>query len=107
MRLAKRVNELENVDVSGTCFSKVPVVALADPSRKHFYLTDCHFGVVARHLHDKNLCNYVLVTYHEASRWARKYWDVDTALLLVGPMNSKGFFNLEFRIGNPGSSQQG
>jgi len=92
--LAKRVNELENVDISGTCFSKVPKVALADPSREHFYLTDCHFGVVARKLHDKNLCNYVPLTYHEAPRWARKYWDVDAALLLVGPMDSKGYFNL-------------
>ena len=84
--LAKRVNELENVDISGTCFSKVPKVALADPSREHFYLTDCHFGVVARKLHDKDLCNYVPLTYHEAPRWARKYWDIDAALLLVGPM---------------------
>ncbi|NLW45647.1 MAG: butyryl-CoA:acetate CoA-transferase [Syntrophomonadaceae bacterium] len=92
--LAKRVNELENVDISGTCFSKVPKVALADPSRQHFYLTDCHFGVVARKLHDNDLCNYVPLTYHEAPRWARKYWDVDAALLLVGPMNEKGYFNL-------------
>lgn len=92
--LAKRVNELENVDISGTCFSKVPKVALADPSREHFYLTDCHFGVVARKLHDKDLCNYVPLTYHEAPRWARKYWDIDAALLLVGPMDSKGYFNL-------------
>mgnify|MGYP000984064421 CR=1 FL=1 len=92
--LAKRVNELENVDISGTCFSKVPKVILADPSREHFYMTDCHFGSVARKLHDKNLCNYVPLTYHEAPRWARKYWDIDAALLLVGPMDSKGFFNL-------------
>jgi len=92
--LAKRVNELENVDISGTCFSKIPKVVLADPSREHFYLTDCHFGVVARKLHDNDLCNYVPLTYHEAPRWARKYWDVDAALLLVGPMDSKGYFNL-------------
>ncbi len=92
--LAKRVNELVNVDISGTCFCKVPKVVLADPSREHFYLTDCHFGVVARKLHDNDLCNYVPLTYHEAPRWARKYWDIDAALLLVGPMDSKGYFNL-------------
>ena len=91
--LAKRVNELENVDISGTCFSKVPKVALADPSREHFYLTDCHFGVVARKLHDRD---FVIMSpsLSRSTALARKYWDFDVVLLLLGPMNSKGYFNL-------------
>ncbi|NLB18780.1 MAG: butyryl-CoA:acetate CoA-transferase [Syntrophomonadaceae bacterium] len=91
--LAKRSKELTNVEISGTCFSKVPRAAMVDPKREHFYISDFHFGGVSRKLHDHNLCNYAPITYHETLRLIKKYMDVDVAFLMVGPMDSKGFFN--------------
>ncbi len=91
--LAKRIDELVDVEISGTCFSKVPKAALLDPNREHFFVSDFHFGTVSRKLHDMDLCNYAPISYHETLRLIMKYMDVDVAFLLVGPMDSKGFFN--------------
>ena len=83
----------ENVDISGTCFSKVPKVALADPSREHFYLTDCHLvWWLASYM--IKICAITSPHLSRSAAVARKYWDIDAALLLVGPMDSKGYFNL-------------
>ncbi|MDD3894441.1 MAG: acetyl-CoA hydrolase/transferase C-terminal domain-containing protein [Syntrophomonadaceae bacterium] len=92
--LAKRKDELENVTIRSTSFTKAPEPIVADPERKHFIMEDYHFSVVSRCLHDKNLCNYVPFTYHQGPRMVRKYNDIDAAFIMVGPMDARGFFNL-------------
>ncbi|HWQ73729.1 MAG TPA: acetyl-CoA hydrolase/transferase C-terminal domain-containing protein [Syntrophomonas sp.] len=92
--LSKRVNELQNVRITGVCYTEPPKVVLADPKREHFILTDLHFGLVSRKLHDYNLCNYIPNTYHQGSRIIKKYYNVDVGFFSVGPMDARGYFNL-------------
>ena len=91
--LAKRAGELEGVEIRSTCLTKIPKVVEADPTRKHFRLSDWHFGGVSRKLHDRNLCNYVPLAYHQAPRIIRKYHEYDVVFLAAAPMDSRGYFN--------------
>ncbi len=91
--LSKRADELEDVEIRGTCLTKIPNVVEADPTRRHFRLSDWHFGAVSRKLHDRNLCNYVPLAYHQAPRIIRKYHKYDVVFLTVAPMDSCGYFN--------------
>lgn len=92
--LSKRVNELTDVKIMGVSYTRVPKVIMADPAREHFILKDLHFTKVSRHLHDMNLCNYIPNTYHQGPRIIKKYMHLNVAFLTVGPMDSRGFFNL-------------
>lgn len=92
--LAERVNDLENIKVYGVTYTSVPKIVIADPHREHFVMRDMHFGVVSRHLSDRNLCEYVPITYHHGPRLVRKYIEMDIVFLTTGPMDSQGFFNL-------------
>jgi len=91
--LSKRVEELEGVDLRSVCFTKVPKVVEADPERKHFIMSDYHFGTVSRRLHDKNLCNYIPTAYHQGPRFIRKYTDFDVIYITTGAMDPRGYFN--------------
>ncbi|HPT69742.1 MAG TPA: acetyl-CoA hydrolase/transferase C-terminal domain-containing protein [Syntrophomonas sp.] len=92
--LAKRVNELQDVRVTGVCYTSPPQVVLADLKREHFILTDLHFGIVSRKLHDHNLCNYIPNTYHQGSRIIKKYYNIDVGFFSVSSMDARGYFNL-------------
>ncbi|HQQ51270.1 MAG TPA: acetyl-CoA hydrolase/transferase C-terminal domain-containing protein [Spirochaetota bacterium] len=91
--LAKRVNELHDVDVRSVCYMRVPKIVEADPQREHFILNDFHFGTISRRLYDQHLCNYIPMTYHQGPRVAKKYLDFDIVFLTVGPMDPRGYFN--------------
>lgn len=93
--LARRVEELENVIIRTTTCPFQPQAVLADPERKHFIYNDIHMSAASRALHDRNLCNYIPFTYHEApSFYDRGYVQPDVALIKTAPMNKHGFFNL-------------
>lgn len=92
--LSKRVAKMGNINIRTTTCPFVPKAVLADPERKHVIYNDAHMSAASRKLHDKNLCNYVPLTYHEApSFFERGYVDVDVALIKVAPMDKHGFFN--------------
>lgn len=93
--LAKRVSELNNVNIRTTTCPFPPKAVLADPERKHVIYEDYHMSAASRKLHDKNLCNYIPFTYHEGnSFYDRGYVNPDVALIKVAPMDKHGFFNL-------------
>lgn len=92
--LARRVNELENVNIRGVTLAKKLKSIESDPNREHFIYNDWHFGSMARKLHEKNLASYIPYTYHQGPRVIRKYLEHDLAIIQTGPMDTKGFFNL-------------
>lgn len=93
--LAKRVDELYNVNIQTTTCPFPPQAVLADPDRKHFIYNDWHMSAASRQLHDKNLCNYTPLTYHQGpSYYERGYIGADVAFIKVAPMDKHGFFNL-------------
>lgn len=92
--LAKRVDELENVNIRTTTCPFPPSTILADPERKHFIYNDNHMSAASRKLHDQNMCNYIPLTYHEGpSFYERGYVEADVAMVKVAPMDKHGFFN--------------
>jgi len=93
--LAKRKDELKDVQVRSMCCPFVPQIVQQDPERKHFIFNDMHFSAASRKSHDKDLCNYIPMTYHEANGFfERGYVKPDVAMIKVCPMDKSGFFNL-------------
>ncbi len=93
--LAKRKDELEAVTIRTVTCPFPPQAVLGDPERKHFIYNDWHFSGASRKLHDKNLCNYISLTYHEGpSFYDRGYVPVDVALIKVTPPDKHGFVNI-------------
>jgi butyryl-CoA:acetate CoA-transferase len=93
--LARRKDELEGVKVRTTTCPFQPQIALCDPERKHFIYNDWHFSGASRKLHDKNLCNYIPLNYHDApSYYDRGYAPVDVAMIKVTPPDEHGYVNL-------------
>ena len=93
--LAKRTDELFGVNIRTVTCPFPPQTVLADPERKHFIYNDWHFSGASRKLHDKNLCNYISLTYHEGpSFYDRGYVPVDVAMIKVTPPDKHGFVNL-------------
>jgi butyryl-CoA:acetate CoA-transferase len=91
--LAKRIPELQGLDLRSVCFTRVPKIVEADPRREHVIMNDWHFGTVSRRLHDADMCNYIPVSYHQAPRTIRKYREFDMAFISAGEMDPKGYFN--------------
>lgn len=93
--LAARVGELQDVSIRAVACPFPPKTVFADPERKHFIFNDWHFTGVGRKLQDKNLCNYIPLTYHEGPPTIdRGYVPIDVAMIMVTPMDKHGFFNL-------------
>jgi len=93
--LAKRKDELKGVKIRTTTCPFPPQTVVNDPEREHFIYNDWHFSGASRKLHDKNLCNYISLTYHEGPTfYDRGYVPVDVALIKVTPPDQHGFVNL-------------
>ncbi|PKM77320.1 MAG: butyryl-CoA:acetate CoA-transferase [Firmicutes bacterium HGW-Firmicutes-15] len=93
--LAKRSDELEGVNIRTTTCPFPPQTVVNDPERKHFIYNDYHFSGASRKLHDKGMCNYISITYHEVpSFYDRGYVQPDVALIKVTPPDKHGFVNL-------------
>ncbi len=93
--LARRTEELKNVLITTTTCPFPPKTILADPNKEHFIYNDWHFSGASRKLHDKDLCYYRPLLYHEAPTfYDRGYVPVDVALIKVSSMDKHGFFNL-------------
>ena len=63
--LARRKDELKDVQIRTVTCPFVPQTVQVDPERESFIFKDWHFIGASRKLHDKNLCNYIPLTYHE------------------------------------------
>lgn len=92
--LARRVNELEGVNIRAVTITMIPEVVKADPGRKSFRFNDWHFSAFSRALQTQNLCNYIPITYHEARKLIEEFVEIDVAFVLVAPMDANGYFNL-------------
>lgn len=91
--LANRIDELYDVELRSTCYTKVPEGVKRDPHRDHFIMDDYHFGGVSRKLFKENLVSYIPMLYHQMPRIIKKFIDIDVVFLMTGPMDARGFFN--------------
>ncbi len=91
--LGERIQELENIDIRSISFTRLPRPVEKDPERRRVIMNDWHFGKISRNLHERNLCNYVPLSYHQGPRICRKYLDIDVSVISTAPMDRNGYFN--------------
>ena len=91
--LAQRKDELKAVKVYGVVYPGLAQVATCDPTREHFIYNSWHFSGGDRMLHDKDLCNFVPMLYHEGPEIISRYCETDVFMFKVAPMDSHGYFN--------------
>lgn len=91
--LAERKDELLDVKIRSVTAVKMHEVIKVDPEAKHFVYNNWHFSGLDRKLHDQGLCWYMPILYNELPSYYRRFLDVDVAMIPVGAMDEKGFFN--------------
>lgn len=94
MELAKRKEELFDVNIHcATCMRKFYTIE-ADPTTTHFRYNSGHMTGPERKLHDEGLCYYVPSQFGQSPAWYyRGYSRANVAMLSVCPMDKNGFFN--------------
>lgn len=92
--LAKRKGSLEDVKIRGGLSIYPIAVVESDPGRDVFTYNSWHFSSYERKLHDKNLCNYIPMTFRYLPHFYRRYLDVDVAFIPVSRMNDSGYFSV-------------
>jgi butyryl-CoA:acetate CoA-transferase len=92
--LARRAGELHDVKVRALTFPGMASIATTDPEQEHFVYNNWHFSGGDRMLHDKGLCNYIPMLYHEAPAfYSSSMIDTDVFMVKVAPMDENGCFN--------------
>ncbi|WP_347491213.1 acetyl-CoA hydrolase/transferase family protein [Desulfoscipio sp. XC116] len=93
--LARRKDELTNVNIRGVC-SLYPVnVALADPDQEHFIYNSGFFSGVDRKLQDDYLSFHIPGLYAESPVHIRSGNSpaINVAMIVTTPMDEQGYFN--------------
>ena len=90
--LARRIEELRDVKVRALTFPGMAAIATADPYQEHFTYNNWHFSGGDRTLHDRGLCNYIPLLYHEGPS-LYSIIDTDVFMVKVAPMDKDGYFN--------------
>ncbi len=90
--LSNRAGELQNVKIRAVTFPGLAAVAAKDPKRQCFIYNNWHFGGGDRKLHDRGLCNYIPLVYHEGPS-LYDLINTDVVMLSATPMDKYGYFN--------------
>lgn len=92
--LAMRAAELWDVKVRAVGFPGLSAVGSADPERTSFVYNNWHFTGGDRVLHDKGMCNYIPLLYHEGpGHYDMANVDTDVFMVRTAPMDKNGYFN--------------
>ncbi len=97
--LAKRRDELFDVKLRGNLILGPIQVVECDPSREHFFYNSWHCSNYERQLCDKDLCNYIPMSFRNVVPYYRTFLDVNVAMMSVAPMDNHGYFNLSCSTG--------
>ncbi len=92
--LAARREALSDVKFRAICFPGLPAVGTADPTGTHFLYNNWHFSGGDRVLHDRGLCSYIPLLYHEGPGcYDSNGVETDVFMVRCAPMDENGFFN--------------
>jgi butyryl-CoA:acetate CoA-transferase len=90
--LAARKDELHGVKIRGAATARPVACVEVDPKREHFIFNSWHMTQPERKMHDRDLCNYIPITFHEMTQLISDL-TIDVAMFQVCPMDERGFFN--------------
>ncbi len=94
MALAKRSEELENVQLRGGVLLWVPEVFKVSDTAKHFTWNSWHMSGIERKALDQGFAYYSPIRYSELPRYYRESSCPDNvAMFQVAPMDKHGYFN--------------
>lgn len=94
--LAKRVDELEDINVCATMwsYSEPPEILKVDPESKHFHYASSHFTGIERKCNKKGNCWFLPVQFRENTKFYEECRPAfHVAMLQVAPMDESGNFN--------------
>ena len=92
--LAKRTDELTNVNLRGGILLKLPAIFGREDAGEHFTWNSWHMSGIERKLINRGLAYYSSIRYSELPRYYREsIIPNDVAMFQVAPMDKHGFFN--------------
>lgn len=92
--LAKRTDELTDVNVRGGIIFHLPAIFEREDAGEHFTWNSWHMSGVERHLINRGCSFYTPLKYSELPRYYREnIRHLDVAMFQVAPMDKHGYFN--------------
>ena len=91
--LAARINELNDVNLKGGLFTRMPKIAEADPEGERVTINDRHYGAISRIISKKRPIYYIPMAFNQSARFIRKYDQFDVCYVSAAPMDEWGYFN--------------
>ena len=92
--LARRTDELTNIQLRGAILPKVPAVFEREDAGEHFTWNSWHFSGVERRLASRGLAFYAPISYSELPRYYRDIEQPSNVVMMqVAPMDENGYFN--------------
>lgn len=92
--LAKRTDELTNINLRGAILPKIPVVFEREDAGEHFTWNSWHFSGFERKLASRGLAFYAPISYSELPRYYRDLEQPSNVVMMqVAPMDAHGYFN--------------
>ncbi|MDQ7094416.1 acetyl-CoA hydrolase/transferase C-terminal domain-containing protein [Desulfosporosinus sp. PR] len=92
--LARRKEELHDVNLRGGVLLKPLACIESDPTGEHFTWNSWHMGGWERKLAQKGLAYYIPLKYSELPRYIRENLQTDVVAIQVAPMDEHGYFSL-------------
>lgn len=92
--LAKRADELTDVNIRGGILTRRPAIADVPDAPKHFTWNSWHMSGVERKMVKEGIAFYIPMRYSEIPRYYREnIAPIDVLMIQVTPMDSHGWFN--------------
>ncbi|SHI28037.1 acetyl-CoA hydrolase/transferase family protein [Desulfosporosinus lacus] len=91
--LARRVKELNDVNIRAAVLLKPSAILESDPTGEHFTWNSWHLSGRERKLVQNGQAYYIPIKYSEVPRWLRENLQTDVVAIQVAPMDKHGYFS--------------
>ncbi|OLN30061.1 acetyl-CoA hydrolase/transferase family protein [Desulfosporosinus metallidurans] len=96
--LARRTEELHDVNIRGAVLLKPLAILDSDPMGEHFTWNSWHLSGRERKLVQNGQAYYIPIKYSEVPRWIRENLQTDVVAIQVAPMDEHGYFSFGVTI---------
>ena len=96
--LARRKEELYDVNIRGAVLLKPLAILDCDPTGEHFTWNSWHLSGRERKLVQNGQAYYIPIKYSEVPRWIRENLQTDVVAIQVAPMDEHGYFSFGVTI---------